>query len=130
MSSDEPYDVLAMGECKNYRYDYFVAFGGLIMIKKYDYIAFYDGRRWFRGYFKGYMLRVCRRKNGSIVERHFISLLSYEDRKWVDVLVSFDKVVGIAEPHRRERGMWVLVFPRDGRKCVGFNDRGEVRCYS
>jgi predicted enzyme related to lactoylglutathione lyase len=54
--------------------------------------------------------------------------LSYENSKWVEVLVSFDKVFGIAEAYRREGGMWVLVFPRDGRKCVGFNDRGQVSC--
>jgi hypothetical protein len=120
--------MLAKGECKNYRYDYFVAYNGLIMIKRDDYIVFYNGRRWFKGYFKGYMLRICRRKDGRFAKKHFISLLSYENFKWVEVLVSFDNVFGIAEAYRREGGMWVLVFPRDGRKCVSFNDRGEVRC--
>ena len=128
MSSGKPYRVLARGECKDYRYDYFVAFGGLLMIKKGDYIKFYNGRRWFTGYFKGYMLRICRRASGSIVRRHYISLRSYENFEWVDVLVSFDKVFGIAEAYRRERGMWVLIFPREGRKCVGFNDRGYIDC--
>jgi hypothetical protein len=124
--------MLARGECKDYRYDYFVAFNGMVMIKKDDYIKFYNGRRWFKGYFKGYMLRVCRSANGSIVKKHFISLLSYEDFKWVEVVVSFDKVYGISEVHRRERGGWVLIFPSGipglQKECREFEGRGLIDC--
>lgn len=107
------YRLLARGECKDYMRDYFVVFNGALIIQRGDYIVFYNGRRWFKGYFKGCMLRVCRRKDGRFVKKHFISLQSYEDFKWVEVLVSFGRVYGIREVLRRVGGRWVSVFPRE-----------------
>jgi hypothetical protein len=113
MSYSKSYRGLAKGECKDYRYDYFVAFDGALMIKKDDYIVFYNGRRWFKGYFKGYMLRICRRMSGRLERRHFISLLTYDGFRWVEELFTFGKVYGIKNVFRVVGGRWVSVFPRE-----------------
>jgi hypothetical protein len=105
--------MLARGECRDYRYDYFVAFDGALTIQRGDYIIFYNGRRWFKGYFKGYMLRICRRRDGRFVKRHYMSLMAYEDFEWINMLVSFGKVYGIKSVLRRVGDRWVSVFPRE-----------------
>jgi hypothetical protein len=101
------YRLLVRGECKDYNYDYFVINGGAFVVMKGDYITFYNGWRWFRGYFLGYTLRVCRRWYGNFERIGFVRMLVYEDFKWREVLVRFKDVYGVGMVVRNG----VVVFP-------------------
>jgi hypothetical protein len=105
------YRLLARGECRDYVYDYFVAFDGVLTIQRGDYITFYNGRYWFKGYFKGYTLRICRRMNGRLERIGFISMIVYEDFKWTEMLFNVGKTYGIGVVLRRVGDRWVNVFP-------------------
>jgi hypothetical protein len=91
----------------DYRYDYFVINGGAFVVMRGDYITFYDGRRWFRGYFQGYTLRVCRRWNGRFEKMGFVGMLVYENFKWREVLIRFTNAYGVSMVVRDG----VVVFP-------------------
>jgi hypothetical protein len=107
----KPYRLLAKGECKNFVYDYFVAFNGAFIIQKGDYITFHNGWRWFKGYFKGYTLRVCRRLDGRIVKTGFISMMEFDKPELEQVVFRVDKNYSIGVVLRRVGGRWVSVFP-------------------
>jgi hypothetical protein len=109
----KPYRLLARGECKDFVYDYFVAFNGAFIIQKDDYITFHNGWRWFKGYFKGYTLRVCRRLDGRLERRGFMSMMAYDNFKWSDVVFRVDRNYSIGVVLRRVGGRWVSVFPRE-----------------
>jgi hypothetical protein len=105
------YRLLVKGECKDYVYDYFVAFNGAFVIQKGDYIMFHNGWRWFKGYFKGYTLRVCRRLDGRIARTGFMSMMAFDVFGWTDVVFRVEKSYSIRFVFRRVGGRWVSVFP-------------------
>jgi hypothetical protein len=105
------YKLLPKGECKDYVYDYFVAFNGAFVIQKGDFITFHNGSRWFKGHFKSYTLRVCRRLDGRIEKTGFISMMAYDNLKWRPAVVRVDKNYSIREVLRRVGDRWVNVFP-------------------
>ena len=109
----KPYRLLRKGECKDFIYDYFVAFNGAFIIQRDDYITFHNGWRWYKGYFKGYTLRICRRANGRLERLGFISMVVYENFKWIEMLLNVGKTYAIGMVLRRVGGRWVSVFPRE-----------------
>jgi hypothetical protein len=107
------YRLLEKGKCVNYVYDYFVAFNGAFIIQRGDYITFHDGRRWFKGYFRSYTLRVCRRLDGRIVKTGFISMMAFDNLEWGERIIRVDKSYSVGVVLRRVGGRWVSVFPRE-----------------